>query len=121
MSTIHENILLLCAERGITAGKMCGDLGLSRSLISDLKAGRKQGVTDKTAIKIAQYFNVPVGRVLGTDTKNSPADNGEGMELTQKQKDLASVIPVLPDQIVSILLSAAEDYLSNQQSQDVPK
>ena len=77
MGTIYENILNLCEEKGIKAGKMCGDLQLSRSLMTDLKAGRKKGVTDKTAVKIAEYFGVSVDRVFGVEKEKDPAGEGE--------------------------------------------
>ena len=64
MSTIHENIKILCDEAGIKPGKMCTDLKMSRSFMSDLKAGRKEGITGGTARKIADYFGVSVSRVL---------------------------------------------------------
>lgn len=76
MGTIYENILNLCAEKGIKPGKMCGDLHLSRSLMTDLKAGRKKGVTDKTAVKIAEYFGVSVDRVFGVGKEKSPSEDG---------------------------------------------
>lgn len=74
MSTMYENIMALCEESGIKAGKMCNDLGLSRSLMTDLKAGRKKGVTNKTAVKIAEYFGVSVDRVFGIEKTASPED-----------------------------------------------
>lgn len=67
MSTLYESILSLCTERGITGGKMCVDLGLSKSLMTDLKKNRKTGISAKTAQKIADYFGVTVGRVLGSE------------------------------------------------------
>lgn len=67
MSTLYESILSLCTERGITGGKMCVDLGLSKSLMTDLKKNRKAGISAKTAQKIADYFGVTVGRVLGSE------------------------------------------------------
>lgn len=76
MSTIHENILSLCDEAGIKAGKMCSDLGMSRSLITDLKSGRKKGITAATAQKIADYFHVSVDRVIDGKEK-TPSDDGE--------------------------------------------
>lgn len=69
MCTLYESILSLCAERGIRGGKMCVDLGLSKSLMTDLKAGRKKGITAETAQKIADYFGVSVDRVLGGKEK----------------------------------------------------
>lgn len=87
MGTIYENITKLCDENGIKPGKMCGDLSLSRSLMSDLKMGRKKGITDKTAVKIANYFNVSIDRVIGgTETEKAPADDGE--DLAEYLQDL---------------------------------
>lgn len=74
MWTLYENILSLCKERGIKGGKMCVDLGLSKSLMSDLKSGRKKGITSETAQKIADYFDVSVDRVInGPKETKSPA------------------------------------------------
>ena len=69
MCTLYESIRSLCEGRGITGGRMCVELGLSKSLMTDLKAGRKKGITAETARKIADYFDVSVDRVLGTTAK----------------------------------------------------
>ncbi len=77
MCTLYESILSLCTEHGIKGGKMCVDLGLSKSLMSDLKSGRKKGITAETAQKIADYFNVSVDRVLtGQETEKAPTPEG---------------------------------------------
>lgn len=73
MCTLYDNIISLCKERGIKGGRMCSDLGISKSLLSDLKVGRKKGVNSETAQKIAEYFGVSVDRVLnGEETKKAP-------------------------------------------------
>lgn len=78
MCTLYESIISLCKERGIKGGRMCTDLGLSKSLLSDLKSGRKKGITSETAQKIADYFSVTVDRVLnGEETKTPPTPEGE--------------------------------------------
>ena len=78
MCTLYESILSLCQENGITGGKMCVDLGLSKSLMTDLMSGRKKGITAETAQKIADYFSVSVDRVLnGPETKKAPTPEGE--------------------------------------------
>lgn len=64
MGTLYENIVHLCELNGIKGGKMCVDLGISKSLLSDLKAGRKKTINIATAEKIAEYFDVPVGALL---------------------------------------------------------
>ena len=73
MGTLYKNIIALCEERGIKGGKMCTDVGISKGLLTDLKKGRRFGVSATTAQKIASYFNVSVGYLLGEDEKkNSP-------------------------------------------------
>lgn len=77
MSTLYENIIALCEERGIKGGKMCSDLGISKGLLTDLKAGRKKGMSAANADKIASYFGVSVGYLLGTETENAPTPKDE--------------------------------------------
>lgn len=81
MSTLYENIRNLCSEGNIKPGRMCVDLGLSKSLMTDLKAGRKKTIRADTAQKIADYFGVTVDRVLGAE-KEAPATEGEGIKYT---------------------------------------
>jgi transcriptional regulator with XRE-family HTH domain len=69
MTTIYTQISTLCTQRGITAGKLCADLGISRGIITDLKMGRKKDLTATTAWKIANYFGVSVGYLLGLEDK----------------------------------------------------
>ena len=67
MNILYERIAALCSERGITSGRLCAELGLSRSLITDLKIGRKKDIYATTAWKIANYFGVSVGYMLGEE------------------------------------------------------
>lgn len=69
MGTLYERLDSLCKERGIKGGRMCVDLGISKSLMTDLKSGRKKGVSAETAQKIASYFDVTVGYLLGEEEK----------------------------------------------------
>lgn len=75
MGTLYENIAELCELNGTRPGKMCNDLGISRGLMTDLKMGRKKGVSAETANKIANYFNVSVDYLLTGEQKNqAPID-----------------------------------------------
>lgn len=78
MATLYENIMTLCDAKGIRGGKMCVEAGVSKSLLTDLKMGRRSGVSAVTAQKIASYFGVSVGYLLGdeTDQPSGPADTG---------------------------------------------
>lgn len=77
MGNLYENITALCNEKGIKPGKMCAEIGISRGLITDLKMGRKNDITSATAQKIASYFGVTVGYLLGEETEKTPDDEIE--------------------------------------------
>ena len=69
MNTLSARISVLCTQREITPGKLCADVGISRGILSDLKAGRKKTLNAETAYKIAKYFGVSVGYLLGYEDK----------------------------------------------------
>lgn len=101
MCTLYENIKSLCEENGVTGGKMCVDLGISKSLMTSLKSGRTQNISVDNARKIAEYFNVSVSRVLGTDqNEKSPAPSSAG---PNKQELLNLVDDFNDDQCANLL------------------
>lgn len=77
MGKLYDNINALCTDKGIKPSKMCADIGISRGLITDLKMGRKNGITAVTAQKIASYFGVSVGYLIGEETEKAPTTVGE--------------------------------------------
>ena len=97
MNNLYENIEKLCREKGIRPGFLCSELGLSRGLMTDLKMGRKKGVNAQTAQKIAAYFGVSVGYLLGKESSNSRSGEildevdlafyGEFKELDEDEKE----------------------------------
>lgn len=74
MYGIIEN---LCDEHGIKPGKMCADLGISRGVIGDLKAGRTKKLSVENIEKIAAYFDVSSDRLLGTEPGKTPVSKSE--------------------------------------------
>ena len=84
MSTLYKNIISLCESRGIKGGKMCTDTGISKGLLTDLKMGRRTGVSATTAQKIASYFDVSVGYLLGEEEKKEQSTESE-LSLTKKE------------------------------------
>ena len=94
MHNLYEVIENLCRQRGIRPGHLCNELGLSRGLMTDLKMGRKKSVSAQTAQKIAAFFGVSVGYLLG-DEAQSPdildqvdvAFYGDFKELDEEQKE----------------------------------
>lgn len=69
MNPIYTQISALCTQHNITPCKLCSELGISRGIITDLKAGRKKDLQATTAWKIANYFGVSVGYLLGLEDK----------------------------------------------------
>ena len=77
MVTLYERLSELCEKKGIKGGRMCTELGFSKSLMTDLKMGRKKSVSAETAQKLASYFCVSVGYLLGEETEKTPTGSGE--------------------------------------------
>lgn len=69
MIMLSERISALCSQNKITPGKLCFEIGISRGILSDLKADRKKSLNAETAYKIAKYFGVSVGYLLGYEDK----------------------------------------------------
>ena len=96
MDSLYDNILTLCNRDQIRPGRLCDDLGISRGLITDLKMGRKKSVSAETAQKIAAYFGVSVGYLLGQEADAPNVDvldqvdvafYGDFKELDEEQKE----------------------------------
>lgn len=70
MNDLYNRIIELCDRKGIKGGKLCTETGISKGLLTDLKMGRRTGVSAKTAQKIASYFGVSVACLLGEEEPN---------------------------------------------------
>ncbi len=84
MSNLYSRISNLCKKNGVSGYKLCADLKISRSLLSDLKSGRKKSLNASTAAAIADYFGVSVSYLLGES--NDIGDN-ELMEYLEELKN----------------------------------
>ena len=71
MVDLYKLILDLCEQKGVSGGKMCADIGVSRSFMTELKKGRAKTVTFATAQKLADYFNVSVD-YFDTEKEKTP-------------------------------------------------
>ena len=79
MGNLYKTISELCEKRGITGYRLCKDIGIQPSTMTDLKSGRKKGLSAEVADKIANYFGVTVGYLLGTEDKEKPAEAQGGL------------------------------------------
>ena len=69
LGTLYEKIQALCKSKGVSGSRMCLELGLSKSTLSDMKNGRTKGISVPTAQKIAGYFGITVDELYGTGEK----------------------------------------------------
>lgn len=106
MCTIYNNIKSLCDERGVKPGRMCVELGMSKSILTGLKNGTKKNIQTDTAQKIADYFGVTVDRVLGAEKKNEPAEIGEPIP---KYEQLNDENKVKAQEYIALLLSSQQN------------
>ena len=84
---------------------MCVDLGLSKSVMTDLKSGRKKGVNAETAQKIATYFGVSVGYLLGEETEEDKKEKPIIYDgLSEKRKALIDFALSVPEEKAELLL-----------------
>ena len=103
MGTLYENIIGLCEEKGIKGGKLCTDIGMSKGILTDLKMGRQAGISAATAQKIASYFGVSVGYLLGEEEKEEkPTVNDD--ELSDNLKKLVDFAKSVPEDKVELVL-----------------
>jgi transcriptional regulator with XRE-family HTH domain len=111
MGTLHERITSLCKERGITGGKLCTDLKMSKGTLTDLKMGRQKSLSAEKAQKIASYFNVSVGYLLGDEEKKEQPTEFDG--LSEKKKALMQFAMSVPDDKADMILQVMRTILKN--------
>ncbi len=86
--SLYEVLASLCKSKGITAYRMCKDLELQPSLMTDLKAGRRKGVSADTASKIANYFNVSLDYLLSKEKAKEDDRLAEYLEELRNREEM---------------------------------
>lgn len=126
MGTLYENIIALCTEKGIKGGKMCTDIGMSKGILTDLKMGRQSGISATNAQKIASYFGVSVGYLLGEEEKTATTNgNGENEEkektaiqadngLSEAKQQLLALAEQCSEEQAELLLQMMKMFLNKQ-------
>ena len=67
MSNLYNVIAQLCKTKGISGYRLCREIGIQPSILTDLKVGRKQSLSAETLSKIAAHFGVSVDYLLGME------------------------------------------------------
>ena len=110
MSNLYKNIAHLCEEKGIKGAKLCNDIGMSKGILTDLKMGRRTGVNAVTAQKIASYFGVSVGYLLGEEEKEEKP-TVEDDELSENIKMLIDFAKSVPEDKVELVLKVMKSIV----------
>ena len=87
MSDLYNRIYELCQGKGISIGKMCKDLSISRGNLTELKMERIKTLKTENLTKISEYFGVSVDYLLGKEQKEKPLVNDDE-ELTEYLEQL---------------------------------
>ena len=110
MGTLYEKIIALCKSKGVSGSRMCLDLGLSKSTLSDMKNGRTKGISVPTAQKIAGYFGITVDELYGTesaeDEKKPTTQKDDGLSETHVK--LIEIAKGLSVEDAAMLLAALQ-------------
>lgn len=93
-SELYDKIAKLCADHGISIGKMCSDLEISRGNLTDLKMGRIRSISSAKLQKIADYFSVS----LDFFSENEKGNTKKAPALTRKdERDIAKTLAELKE------------------------
>ena len=94
MCNLYDRIKTACEAKGITVSALCLQLGMSKSVLSDLKSGRKKTLSSDTLSKIAAHLQVTTDSLLGAESAQPDildevdvAFYGDFKELTAEQKE----------------------------------
>ena len=68
MFNLYDNIKSLCALHGTTPSRLCEEVGVSKTALSNLKNGRAATLSVSTCEKIADHLGEPLDRVMHGDT-----------------------------------------------------
>ena len=109
MGTLYERIQALCKVKGVSGSRMCLDLGMSKSTMSDMKNGRTKGISMPNAQKIAGYFGITVDELYGEEAKKEQPTEIDG--LSNKQKALIEFAMSVPDDKADMILKVMKSIV----------
>ena len=135
--SFYENFVKQCNKVGKTPSKVAQEANISKSIVSRWKNGG--GVTDATAMKIAEYFGVPVQELTGDadlgdmlyeaardhglvespfkkEKSTVTEDDGLSERMKERQKKLIEYAKKLPEEEVELLLRQAELLIQMMES-----
>ncbi len=96
MSELYKNIEELCKANSVSMNTVCTATGISRSTLSELKAGRSKSISSDNLAKLADYFKVPTDYLLGKMSAESKELN-EYLEVLASREELRMLFKLAKD------------------------
>ena len=109
MSELYNKIEMLCKENNTDVTKMCREINIPRSSLSELKAGRVKSISIERIEAIADYFGVTADFLRGKeDDDNIKAydETGEPLFLDDEVREIVDSLRTRPE--MKILFSASK-------------
>lgn len=117
---IYDNFLKLCNSVGKTPSAAAIDMGLSKTTVNRWKNGG--GVTDATALKIANYFGITVDELKNGIKKQPSIPKDEELNKNDAVWDLREAVlrscPDLSLQQVSNIMNYIEFQVMQNEKDD---
>lgn len=108
---IYDNFLKLCNSVGKTPSAAAIDMGLSKTTVNRWKNGG--GVTDATALKIANYFGITVDELKNGIKKQPSIPKDEELDkndaMWEKREEISRMLPDLTSQQLSDIINYIEN------------
>lgn len=106
----YDKYVALCAKQGITLSAAAKEIGINKAAVSNWKH-RKNGPSDVTVQKIADYFGVPVSELTEEtqDNKKSALDPYlDKSQRTEYEKEVLKWFHSLPEGMRREILELAK-------------
>lgn len=118
----YDNFLELCNSVGEKPSAVALKLGISKATVSNWKR-RKNGATDATALKIANYFGITVDELKNGIKKQPSIPKDEELNKNDAVWKLREAVlerfPAASSQEISALLNAVEGNSSDLTIQEI--
>ena len=92
---MYNTIKELCKARGITVSKMCAEIRISPTVMSELHTGRTKSLSAPTIQKIADYLGVSPADIMGKKEKLTDDDElNEYLEMLRQRPGMRALLKV---------------------------
>ncbi len=122
MADMYSRIEQLCKENNTNVTAMCRMLEISRSTLSELKAGRTKTLSAEYTTKIAAHFHVSADYLLGkTAQKGVPAVSSQALSFDDFTYAMHDEGKKLSEENKAKLLEMAKFFVQQQEKEEKRK